>query len=118
MLIEYTCADGSRTVARWPSLALLYWLGRSFPPPVIENPEPFKLYVVSRPIPADDDDLFLTLVYAEVERRWNKSPPFEIIPPDDDAEHGGAAYQARCLDVLRWLHAEGDITELVITEEP
>lgn len=31
MRIEYTCEDGSRTVALWPSLALLYWLGRAYP---------------------------------------------------------------------------------------
>ena len=45
MRIEYTCADGSRTLAKWPSMALLHWLGRSHPTRPIENPEPFKLYV-------------------------------------------------------------------------
>src|SRR5438270_593777 len=66
MRIEYTCADGSRTLALWPSLALLYWLGRSYPRPVIANPEPFKLYVVRSPVPADEHEWFLTLVYAEI----------------------------------------------------
>jgi hypothetical protein len=48
MRIEYTCADGSRTLAKWASMALLHWLGRSQPTRPIENPEPFKLYVVSQ----------------------------------------------------------------------
>jgi len=32
-------------------------------------------------------------------------------------KHGGKKYQARCLEVLRWLHAEGDITKLVVSPE-
>jgi hypothetical protein len=118
MRIEYTCEDGSRTLALWPSMALLHWLGRSRPMPRIENPEPFKLYVVGPPIPADDHGLFLTLVYAEVERRWNRTPPFEVEPPDPGEDHGGRKYQARCLEVLRWLRAEGDITSLEVSSEP
>lgn len=95
MRIEYTCEDGSRTVASWPSMALLHWLGRSRPPHPIENPEPFKFYVVGPPMPGDNHELFLTLVYAECERRWNKTPPFDIIPPLSEEEHGGNAYQTR-----------------------
>ena len=72
MRIEYTCEDGSRTLALWPSMALLHWLGRSRPVPRIEDPEPFKLYVVGPPVPGDDHEVFLTLVYAEVERRWGR----------------------------------------------
>jgi hypothetical protein len=117
MRIEYTCADGSRTLALWPSLALLYWLGRSYPTRPIENPEPFKFYVVASQVPSDTHEMFLTLVYAEIERRWNKTPPFEIVPPNPKQEHGGQAYQARCLDILRWLHEEGDITMLKVLEE-
>jgi hypothetical protein len=116
--IEYTCEDGSRTLAGWPSLALLYWLGRSYPTRPIENPEPFKVYIVGSRLPSDDHELFLTLVYAEIERRWNKTPPFGIVPPDPEKERGGEDYQARCLEVLRWLHAEGDITSLEVSEEP
>src|ERR1700688_3537362 len=115
MRIEYTCEDGSRTLALWPSLALLYWLGRSPPPRPIENPEPFKLYVVSSPVPSDDHPLFLTLVYAEIERRWNKTPPFEIEPPNPKKKYGGKKNQARCLEVLHWLHTEGDVTRLVVS---
>jgi hypothetical protein len=114
MHIEYTCKDRSRTVALWPSMALLHWLGRSYPTRPIEDPEPFKIYIVPSPVPGDDDAMFLTLVYAEIERRWNKTPPFEARPPNPTKKHGGRKYQARCLDVLRWLHAEGDITKLVI----
>ena len=117
MLIEYTCEDGSLTLAKWPSLALLYWLGRSQPTRPIENPEPFKLYVVGPPVPSDDHEMFLTLVYAEIERRWNKTPPFEIEPPNPKEKHGGKEYQARCLEVLRWLHAEGDITSLKVSSK-
>jgi hypothetical protein len=117
MRIEYTCEDGSRTLALWPSMALLHWLGRSYPTRPIENPEPFKLYVVASPVPGDDHKMFLTLVYAEVERRWNKTPPFEIEPPGTKKHHGGRKYQARCLEVLQWLHAEGDITQLEISSE-
>src|SRR5947209_13840909 len=100
MRIEYTCEDGSRTVASWPSMALLHWLGRSNPTRQIENPEPFKLYVVGSPVPSDDHEMFLTLVFGEIERRWNKSPPFKIIPPNGTKKHGGKKYQARCLEVL------------------
>src|SRR5438105_1005190 len=115
---EYTCTDGSRTLALWPSMALLHWLGRSMPPHPIENPEPFKLYVVGPPIPSDDQKMFMTLlVYAEIERRWNKTPPFEIEQADPKEEHGGKKYQAHCLDILRWLHAEGDITSLEVSSE-
>ena len=117
MRIEYTCEDGSRTLALWPSMALLHWLGRSHPPRLIENPEPFKLYVVGPPVPSDDHPMFLTLVYAEIERRWNKTPPFEMEPPTPKKNHGGEKYQARCLEILRWLHAEGDITRLDVSEE-
>ena len=55
--------------------------------------------------------MFLTLVYAEIERRWNKTPPFEIEKPNAKKKHGGKKYQARCLEILQWLHAEGDITK-------
>jgi hypothetical protein len=117
MRIEYTCEDGSQTLALWPSMALLHWLGRSQPTRPIENPEPLKVYVVGPPVPSDDHEMFLTLVYAEIERRWNKTPPFEIEPPDPTRKHGGTKYQARCLEVLQWLHAEGDITKLEVVEK-
>jgi hypothetical protein len=115
MRIEYTCKDGSRTVALWPSMALLHWLGRSHPSPPIENPEPFKIYVVGSPVPSDDHKMFLTLLYAEIERRWNKTPPFEIAPPNSKMKHGGKKYQARCLEILHWLHQEGDIVSLEVS---
>jgi hypothetical protein len=115
MRIEYTCADGSRTLALWPSLALLHWLGRSLPPHPIENPEPLKIYIVASQVPSDDDPMFLTLVCAEIERRWNKTPPVEIVPPNPKRKHGGKKYQARCLEILQWLHAEGEITKLEIS---
>ena len=117
MRIEYTCADGSQTLAKWPSLALLYWLGRSQPPRPIENPKPFTFYVLASTLPSDDHQMFLTLVYAEVERRWNKTPPFEIEPPNPRRKHGGKKYQVRCLEVLQWLHDEGDITSLKVLSE-
>jgi hypothetical protein len=60
--------------------------------------------------------MFLTLVFAEIERRWNKTPPLEALRPNPDEAQGGAAYQARCLEILRWLHGEGNITELTVTE--
>ena len=99
----------------WPSMALQHWLGRSRPTPLIENPEPFKLYVVGPPVPSDDHKMFLTLVYAEVERRWNKTPPFDIEPPNPKKKHGGKIYQARCLEILQWLQIEGDITSLKVS---
>jgi hypothetical protein len=117
MRIKYTCEDGSRTLAAWPSMALQHWLSRSRPIRLIENPEPFKLYVVGSPDLSDDEEMFLMLVYAEVERRWNKTPPFEIVPPDPTKEHGGKEYQVRCLEVLKWLHAEGDISSLEVSSE-
>jgi hypothetical protein len=117
MRIEYTCEDGSRTIALWPSLALLYWLGRSRPTVPIENPEPFKIYIVASNVPSDDSDVFLTLVYAEIERRWNKTLPFEIVPPNRKKNHGGKKYQALCLEILQWLHTEGDITTLTISSK-
>jgi hypothetical protein len=117
MRIEYTCEDGSRTVALWPSMALLHWLGRSYPTLPIENPEPFKVYVSASPLPSDDHEMLLTLVYGEIERRWNKTPPFEMEQANPKKKHGGKAYQARCLDILRWLRAEGDITSLEISRE-
>ena len=117
MRIEYTCEDGSRTLAKWPSMALQHWLGRSRPIRPVENPELLTLYVVGPPVPGDDHPIFLTLVYAEIERRWNKTPPFEIQAPNPKKKLGGKKYQARCLEVLRWLHAEGDITKLVLSPE-
>ena len=117
MRIEYTCEDGSRTLALWPSMALQHWLGRSRPPHPIVNPEPFKFYLVGPPVPSDDHKMFLTLVYAEIERRWNKTPPFATELPDPKEQYGGEKYQARCLEVLKWLHAEGDITRLAISPE-
>ena len=101
MRIEYTYEDGSRTLALWPSMALLHWLGRSYPTRHIENPEPFKFYIVGSSLPSDDDQMFLTLVYGEIERRWNKTPPFAIKQPDPKRKHGGKKYQARCLQVLQ-----------------
>jgi hypothetical protein len=117
MRIEYTCADGSRTLALWPSMALLHWLGRSYPVRPVETPEPFKLYLVGSAVPGDDHEMFLTLVYAEIERRWNRTPPFGIVAPNAGKKHGGKEYQARCLEVLRWLHGEGDITRLKVSKE-
>jgi hypothetical protein len=117
MRIEYTCEDGSKTLALWPSMALLHWLGRSQPTQPIENPEPFKLYLVGPPVPSDDHELFLPLVYAAIERRWNKTPPLDVRPPNRTQQHGGKEYQARCLEILRWLHAEGDITSLEVSSE-
>jgi hypothetical protein len=117
MRIEYTCEDGSRTLALWPSMALQHWLGRSCPIRPIENPEPFKLYIVGSPVPSDDHQMFLTLVYAEIERRWNKTPPFEIVPANPKKTHGGQEYQARCLEILSWLHVQGDITSLEVSSE-
>ena len=98
-------------------MALLHWLGRSYPTRPIDNPEPFQVYVVGSPIPSDDHELFLTLICSETERRWNKTPPFEIVRPHPRKKHGGRKYQARCLEILRWLHAEGDITSLEISSE-
>lgn len=115
MRIEYTCKDGSQTLALWPSMALMHWLGRSYPAPKIENPEPFKVYVVASAVPTDDHEMMLTLVFAEIERRWNKTPPFEIEPPNQKKKHGGKKYQARCLEIIRWLHTEGDITSLAVS---
>jgi hypothetical protein len=37
MRIEYTCKDGSKTLAKWPSMALQHWLGRSRPTRPIEK---------------------------------------------------------------------------------
>jgi hypothetical protein len=116
MRIEYTCKDGSKTLALWPSMALLHWLGRSYPMPLIENPEPFQVYVVGSPVPGDDHEMFLTLVYAEIERRWNKTPPFEGEPPNPKRKHGGKKCQAWC-QILNWFHAEGDITRLEVSAE-
>src|SRR5262245_1144677 len=96
-------------------MALLHWLGRSRPPHPIENPEPFKIYVVGPPVPSDDNEIFLTLVYAEIERRWNKTPPLKALSPNPTKKHGGKKYQARCLEILHWLHAEGDITSLEVS---
>jgi hypothetical protein len=127
MLIEYTCADGSRTVARWPSIALLHWLGRFRPHRLPENPEPFKVYIVRSSMPSDTDPLFLPLVYAECEHRWNRRPPFEAVaagetqeqPREDRFHHppGGQAYQECCLAILRFLQEIGDIVEMKIEEE-
>jgi len=117
MRIEYTCEDGTRTLAGWPSMALLHWLARSHRNRRIENPDPFKVYVVASLVPSDDHEIFLTLVYAQIERRWNKTPPFEIEPPNPEEKHGGKEYQARCLEVLQWLHADGDITKLAVSPE-
>jgi len=98
-------------------MALQHWLGRSQPTRPVENPEPFRFYVVGPPVPSDDNGIFLTLVYAEIERRWNKTPPFDIEPPNPKKKDGGKKYQARCLEILRWLHAEGDITRLEVSSE-
>ena len=99
---------------QWPCYT---WLGRSYPTRPIENPEPFKVYVVGSSVPSDDDEMFLTFVYAEIERRWNKTPPFEIESPNAKKKRGGKKYQARCLEVLQWLLAEGDITSLEVSSE-
>lgn len=98
-------------------MALLHWLGRSRPTRTIENPEPFKFYVVGPPVPSDDHEMFLALVYAEIERRWNKTPPFAIESPNSKKKHGGKKYQARCLEVLQCLHAEGYISRLDVSPE-
>src|SRR5260370_341441 len=66
MRIEYTCEDGSRTLARWPSLALLYWLGRSLPPRFIDNPKPLKVFVGGQPVADGDHAMFVTLVLAGI----------------------------------------------------
>src|SRR5438309_2839133 len=55
----------------WASAVIIERIrGRSHPPRPIENPELFTLYVVGPPVPSDDNSIFLTLSYAEIERRW------------------------------------------------
>ena len=75
---------------------------------------PLQIYVSRSPFPSDDAEIFLTLVYGEIERRWNKTPPLEIRRPNPKKKHGGKKYQSLCLEILHWLHAEGDITALKI----
>jgi hypothetical protein len=115
MRIEYTCADDSRTIAIRPSIALLYWLCRSRPTIRIDDLEPLTVSIIGPPPPNDEGEMFLTLVFAEVERRWNKILPFEIVLPDSDQEYGGSEYQSRCLEILQWLLVEGDITRLHVS---
>ena len=98
-------------------MALLHWLSRSYPMPKIENPEPLKVYIVASSVPSDDHEMLLTLVFAEIERRWNKTPPFEVEPPNPKKKHGGKKFQARCLELLQWLHAEGDVVSLEVSSE-
>jgi hypothetical protein len=117
MRIEYTCKDGSRTLALTPSMALMHWLGRSHPPPLIEKLQPFIVHVSPSPVPSEGNPMFMTLVFAEIERRWNKTPPFEAVPANLKKKGGGKKFQTRCLDVLRWLHAEGDITSLEVASK-
>ena len=85
--------------------------------PKIENMEPLKVYIVASTVPSDDHEMLLTLVYAEIERRWNKTPPFEIERPNPKRKHGGKKYQARCLELLQWLNFEGDITKLEVSSD-
>ncbi len=54
---------------------------------------------------------------AEIERHWNRTPPLDVEPPDPRKKHGGEKYQARCLEVLQWFHAEGDIMRLDLSSE-
>jgi hypothetical protein len=41
----------------------------------------------------------------------------KVMPPSPERKRGGKKYQARCLEILWWLHAEGDIASLEVAEE-
>lgn len=118
MVVKIECRDGARIVALRASLALMHWLRRAMPPTRLPSLAPFEMHAAKWPTPNEGDPLMMTLVYAAIERRWNKSPPFAVAPPDPDAAFGGDLYQNDCLAVLHWLHAEGDPVGLRISEEP
>ena len=60
---------------RWPCCT--GWAGPT-PPARLRTRSRSSSTSSARLFPSDDHEMFLTLVYAEIERRWNKTPPFEI----------------------------------------
>jgi hypothetical protein len=62
--------------------------------------------------------MFLTLVYAEIERRWNKTPPFEIVRPnakkkphDDRKPEDYMETAADSLELAKVLAGQGGISD-------
>lgn len=134
--LQYTCKDGSRTVAATASIGLSHWYGRTIPYKPIENPRPFEIYIVGAPRPGLYDPMFLPLVVAALERGFGKAPPLasHLLDPEygkrfeargdfraveRDLEKGEAEvveYEEACLQILRWLHEQGEITEMIFDE--
>src|SRR5262245_42239054 len=121
--LQYTCKDGSRTVAATASMGLLHWYDRILPRPPIKDPRPFEVYVVGSPIPGPYDKLFLSAVVAGLERTFGTAPdvPQHLLDPAhyekpakqltfrDVAKNltkgvpAVVEYEQVCLDILNWL---------------
>src|SRR5437868_1517624 len=112
--IKYECTDGSDTEAKSPSIALMHWLGRNMP---LETPrdQVFAggLMRVGPPVPGPQHKSFFPVVFAAIERRWNKTCNVDVNDyPDMTAFMGDGAEQIHeimCLDILKWLEQHGDI---------
>ncbi len=134
--LQYQCKDGSSTVAATASIGLMHWYGRLIPHQPIDNPKPFEVYVVSAPMPAPYDRLFLPLIVAGLERTYGKAPqiPEHFLDPAhyekfakdldfrDVEKHRQKGtpeiveYEQVCLDILNWLKEQGEITKLIFNQ--
>jgi hypothetical protein len=134
--LQYKCKDGSRTVAATAAIGLSHWYGRTIPTKPIEDPKPFGIYVVGAPLAGPYDPLFLPLVVAALERGFGKAPPVasHLLDPKHgetlksrgdfravarDLRQGVAEvveYEETCLQILRWLQEQGEITEMIFDQ--
>jgi hypothetical protein len=125
--IEYWCEDGSRTVTRTASLALLHWYGRNYG---------FSIRTASiPPLPSPYSNTFLSLLVERIETLSGKLPLDLKFVPDvanlssqiggidwieevEERFDGGDVevikYENYCLALLKWLVVHGDIVELLL----
>lgn len=100
----------SDTLAKSPSLGLLYWFlaetDRGEVPPDLP---PLTLHV-GRQVPSNDSPDFLPAVLAAIERRYGYSPAVPEIAP------GEPGYESTCLGVLAWLLDHGSVEGIIITQ--
>jgi hypothetical protein len=90
--------DGAFTTAQSASKGLALWLCRHLPPvPIPPIPEPFVVYQ-GHSFPGPDDDDFMVLVLAAIERTFGTGPPGIVsVPPRHED-----LFETVCLDILLW----------------
>lgn len=86
-----------------PSAALFVWYSSKHPDTLPKDSATLTLYLRPARYP-HRGSMFLTLVVAACEREFNLTPKYDR----------RRDYERQCLDILEWLHEQGDIESLTV----